>query len=170
MIEFQKSWLPHAHVLIKLCVADNTVTVDQIDQLISAQIPSTHPLLYETVTNTMLYGPCNERCIVDGEFSKHFPKDFQETTTLRPKGYPLYKQHDNGRLVEKLSLIATPFHIVHIWVRNYHCHINFEACISIRSVKYQHKYIYKGYDSANVRVTTLSVISLNWSIFQLQLC
>ena len=160
VIEFQKRGLPHAHVLIKLAGADDIVTVDQVDQLISAEIPdpNTHPLLYETVSNTMLHGPCNERCIVDGECSKHFPKDFQETTILDPKGYPRYKRPDNGRFVEKNGHVFTNRHVVPYCPylsQKYNCHINFEACISIRSVKYQHKYVYKGYDCANVKVTQI---------------
>ena len=34
----------------------------------------------------------------------------------------------------------------------YNCHINTEICTSINSVKYIFKYIYKGYDCANINI------------------
>jgi hypothetical protein len=34
----------------------------------------------------------------------------------------------------------------------FNCHINVEACGSIKAVKYLFKYIYKGYDRASVAV------------------
>lgn len=35
----------------------------------------------------------------------------------------------------------------------YNAHINVESCASIKSVKYLYKYVYKGYDCTNVKVT-----------------
>ena len=37
-------------------------------------------------------------------------------------------------------------------LRTFNCHINVEACGSIKSVKYLFKYIYKGHDRASVAV------------------
>jgi hypothetical protein len=37
-------------------------------------------------------------------------------------------------------------------IRTFNCHINVEACINIKSVKYLFKYIYKGNDRASVAV------------------
>ena len=34
----------------------------------------------------------------------------------------------------------------------YQCHINVECCISIKSVKYIHKYIHKGHDCTTVQL------------------
>jgi hypothetical protein len=34
----------------------------------------------------------------------------------------------------------------------YNCHINVEACSSIKAVKYQFKYVYKGHDQASFLV------------------
>ena len=36
--------------------------------------------------------------------------------------------------------------------KKYKAHINLEACISIKSVKYIFKYVYKGHDCANIEV------------------
>jgi hypothetical protein len=37
-------------------------------------------------------------------------------------------------------------------IRSFNCHINVEACNSIKSVKYLFKYIYKGHDRPSVAV------------------
>jgi hypothetical protein len=34
----------------------------------------------------------------------------------------------------------------------YNCHINVEACCSIKSIKYIYKYIYKGHDNASFSI------------------
>ena len=34
----------------------------------------------------------------------------------------------------------------------YNAHINVELCSTVKSVKYLYKYIYKGYDCANVQI------------------
>ena len=36
----------------------------------------------------------------------------------------------------------------------YDAHINVEACVSIKSVKYIYKYAYKGHDSANIELSS----------------
>ena len=35
----------------------------------------------------------------------------------------------------------------------FNCHLNVEVCSSIKSIKYLHKYIYKGHDAASVIIT-----------------
>ena len=37
-------------------------------------------------------------------------------------------------------------------LRAFDCHINVEACSSIKSVKYLFKYVYKGHDRASIAV------------------
>ena len=72
-IEFQKHGLPHMHLLIFLHPDYKIQDADQVDSIISAEIPDPdlHPLLYETVTTCMLHGPCgdekpNTPCMVEG--------------------------------------------------------------------------------------------------------
>jgi hypothetical protein len=37
-------------------------------------------------------------------------------------------------------------------VLKYNAHINVELCSTIKSVKYLYKYVYKGYDCANIQI------------------
>ena len=158
VIEFQKRGLPHAHILLKFSAADELVTKDDIDSFISAEIPDEqeYPLLHDTIKSCMLHGPCGERCFVDGKCSKGFPKPFAEETTIEENSYPIYRRRNiPEREIKKHGI---PFD--NRWVvpynpflsQKYNCHINVECCNSIRAIKYVHKYVYKGYDCASVRI------------------
>ncbi len=89
VIEFQKRGLPHAHILICLKEEDKIKTVNDVDLLVSAEIPdkNSYKEAYETVTTCMMHGPCgigfpNAPCMVDGKCSKGFPKAFCAETYL----------------------------------------------------------------------------------------
>ena len=106
--EFQKRGLPHMHALIWLHPDDKILDANQVDNIVSAQLPDPDedPLLYETVTNCMLHGPCGALkpkapCMVDNKCSKHYPKEFNETTIYGEHGYPQYARPNNGRTVRK---------------------------------------------------------------------
>ena len=106
MIEFQKRGLPHAHMLIHLDAEDKLRDSNDIDSLISAEIPdqNEHPALYDTIKSCMVHGPCghlnpNSVCMVDGKCSKGFPKEFKETTAANIDGYPHYRRRQDGRTV-----------------------------------------------------------------------
>jgi hypothetical protein len=107
-IEFQKRGLPHMHLLIFLDPADKIHDANDIDSIVSAQLPDpiTQPLLYETVTSSMVHGPCGDakpkaKCMVDKKCSKRYPKQFREHTVINQNGYPDYARPDNGRTVQK---------------------------------------------------------------------
>ena len=107
-IEFQKRGLPHMHLLIFLHPDDKIYDANQVDNIVSAQLPdpTLEPLLYQTITNCMLHGPCgaekpNTPCMVDGRCSKRYPKQFNENTVYGENGYPQYARPNNGRTVVK---------------------------------------------------------------------
>lgn len=104
VIEFQKRGLPHIHLLIFLKRPFKLLTPEDIDSCIRARWPDpvTEPLLFETVQSCMVHGPCGTHnlaapCMENGKCTKHYPKDFQETTTVQDDGYPLYARPNDGR-------------------------------------------------------------------------
>ena len=102
-IEFQKRGLPHVHLLLVFAEENKPSTVDDIDRLVSAQIPDPerNPKLYSTVTKFMMHGPCgdlNPKCPcmedkADGNpgqkhCSKKYPRDFLDVTDMSKDGHP----------------------------------------------------------------------------------
>ena len=96
--------------------------------------------------------------------TKHFPKDFNEMTSLTD-GYPLYRRLPGPHAVVRRRLHGpTPIykdfvidnrHVVpynKFLTLKYNAHINVEVCTSVSAVKYIYKYIYKGYDCAQVEI------------------
>jgi hypothetical protein len=78
-VEWQKRGLPHAHILIWLI---EKVTPDQIDAVISAEIPDVDidPDLFAVVIKHMIHGPRgflnnNSPCMSDGKCTKRYPRD-----------------------------------------------------------------------------------------------
>jgi hypothetical protein len=158
-IEGQFRGLKHAHILLLLTI---TLSVDDIDSLISAQIPDPEekPELFQAISKYMLHGPCgpafpNSPCMEKGVCSKGYPKNFQERTVLPDgaHGYPLYARPDNGRIIEKNG-----FKFDNRWVVPYNafltekfdCHINVEFIGSFLTIKYVYKYVHKGADVSTV--------------------
>lgn len=89
-------------ILIK---ADKPRTVEDIDKLISAELPdkTKYPQAYETVLHNMVHGPCGRinpkcPCMVKNEItkitncSKQFPKPFASATVINANGYPTYQR------------------------------------------------------------------------------
>lgn len=75
----------------------NKITPDQIDDVISAEIPdaAADSGLFEVVTKNMIHGPCgalntNSPCMVDGKCTKRYPYNLIKETVTGNDGYPLY--------------------------------------------------------------------------------
>ncbi|XP_047129685.2 uncharacterized protein LOC100201102 [Hydra vulgaris] len=160
VIEFQKRGLPHVHILLHFVNADKLETAEDIDSLISAEIPdpAVDPELFDIIKSCMIHGPCgilnpNSPCMKDGKCTKKFPKEFNPHTVAIFNGYPRYRRVDNGRIVNiKGNQVDNRWVVPYNpWLsKKYQAHINVEACMTIKSVKYLYKYIYKGHDCANV--------------------
>ncbi|XP_055307038.1 uncharacterized protein LOC129571291, partial [Sitodiplosis mosellana] len=161
-IEWQKRGLPHAHILIWLV---RKISPDQMDSIISAEIPSEvdDSRLYAVVTKNMIHGPCgefnpNSPCMIDGKCSKRFPRELISETITGNDGYPLYRRrspNDNGHTAT-LKIRNRDVTVDNRWVVPYspllsnifEAHINVEYCNSVKSIKYICKYVNKGGDMA----------------------
>ena len=159
-IEFQKRGLPHVHLLLFLHPDNKYPSSDEIDQIISAEIPSQQddPELYSLVKNHMVHGPCGtlnlgSPCMEKGKCSRFYPKMFQPHTILDADGFPVYRRRNNGHTIEKNGVIIDNRYIVPYnprLLRKYQAHINIEWCNQSTSIKYLFKYINKGYDRVTV--------------------
>ncbi|XP_018574798.1 uncharacterized protein LOC108913690, partial [Anoplophora glabripennis] len=175
VIEFQKRGLPHCHNLLILRDQDKLTDPRRIDALISAEIPDPQlePELYEIVTSFMVHGPCGELnpesvCMVNGQCSKKYPKEFSEFTVISEKGQVIYKRPNNGRT---LTIRANNRNCIldNRWIvpynpyilLKYKCHINIEACATTQCVKYLYKYLFKGVDLALVRINVENQANYN---------
>ena len=84
-IEFQKRGLPHAHILIILKPSCKIKTVEKIDEIVCAEIP-TDTILREIVLKCMIHAKCGEdplaHCRKNGKGCKYgFPKPYVEHTS-----------------------------------------------------------------------------------------
>ena len=159
-IKYQKRGLPHMHLLIFLEDEHKIWVIEQIDAFISAQIPDpiAHPQLYDAVSRYMIHNCSPQCCVENGRCKKNFPKSFCEQTVMKDDGYPEYARPDNGRTIQKVinnnaevytneQVIPHPRELI----VEFNSHINLEVCASIKSIKYVHKYIYKGPDHATLQ-------------------
>lgn len=159
-VEFQKRGLPHAHILVFLHSNSKYRHPDDIDKIISAEIPNKYddPELFEVVTSFMIHGPCGSQnpkspCMRNGKCTKYFPKKIVDKTALDPDGYPLYRRRDTGVYVKKGESFLDNRYVVSYnktLLLKYNSHINVEWCNQARSIKYLFKFINKGHN----RVTT----------------
>ena len=160
-IEFQKRGLPHAHMVLFLADADKPRTAQDVDQLVSAEIPDpqAQPEFHETVKRHMMHGPCGELdphcvCMENGECKKNFPKPLQQQTEVNVNGYPLYRRRGQHRAQLRRHTVNDSWvvpHNPHLLMK-FNCHMNVEVCTTVRSVKYIFKYIHKGNDAAHVEI------------------
>ncbi|CAN1128780.1 hypothetical protein LINPERPRIM_LOCUS22310 [Linum perenne] len=151
--EFQKRGLPHAHMLVFLSAEDKIHSTEQIDSIISAEIPDIKedPWCYDLVTKFMFHGPCgalnsNAPCTIDRKCNKHFPKAFCICTAIDVDGFPRYRRSDNGRSVTKNGAELDNQYVVpynRYLLLRFDAHINVEFCNKSRAIKYLFKYINK---------------------------
>jgi len=156
-IEFQKHGLPHTHILVFLKSKYRCVKAEQIDKIISVEIPDkdVEPELFNIVTSLMIHGPCGPQnkgspCMdKKKKCTKHFPKKFVEHTVIDQDRFPVYRRRDNGASVKKGESFADNRFVVpynKVLLLKYKAHINVEWCNQTRSIKYLFKYVNKGND------------------------
>ncbi|XP_052297322.1 uncharacterized protein LOC127902450 [Citrus sinensis] len=122
---------------------------DHIDKIISAEIPDLNvdPDGYNAVNKFMIHGPCGKHnshspCMMQDKCTKHFPKKFNDQTTVDTNGFPVYKRRNTGIHVEKKGVFldnryVVPYH--RNLIVKFDAHINVEICNYSRSVKYLFK-------------------------------
>jgi hypothetical protein len=105
--EYQKRGLPHIHLLLIFPRAQKVTIVEDIDRLVSAELPSIeNSELFDIVTKCLLHGPCgrdypNARCMVDERCKKRYPRAYCEATTQGEDGYAVYRRRNDGRTFQK---------------------------------------------------------------------
>ena len=111
VIEFQKRGLPHAHILTIMADEDRPKTSDQVDQIVSAELPpSPYELgiseeekirrkpLWDIVLNNMIHGPCGAQnpkapCMENNKCTNNFPKPFQLASMVdEQSSHPIYRR------------------------------------------------------------------------------
>ncbi|CAN1310077.1 hypothetical protein LINPERPRIM_LOCUS27942, partial [Linum perenne] len=173
-IEFQKRGLPHVHILVWLANNAKLETQEQIDQIISAQLPNPteDPIGYASVTKFMIHGPCGidnpkSPCMVDDKCKKKFPKAYNTETISDRHGYTLYKRemtkitvNKSGKYIDNRYVVPYNRHLI----IKYQAHINIEICHKGQLIKYLFKYITKGPDRQTVVAETTSHLPETCSI------
>ena len=165
-IEFQKRGFPHAHICLILSDADKPKESEQVDKIVSAELPgrTSNPRLFSIVTKCMIHGRCgafnrNATCMVDGICNKKFAKAFREQTNVNVSGYPSYRRGQSPLWKNKTGHPVDNRWVVpcNKWLTlKYNAHINVEVCRSLAVVSYLFKYTYKGYHCASVHVAQKS--------------
>ncbi|CAN1128783.1 hypothetical protein LINPERHAP2_LOCUS4846 [Linum perenne] len=145
---------PEVEYMISLLLEEDKIhSTEQIDSIISAEIPDIKedPWCYDLVTKFMFHGPCgalnsNAPCTIDRKCNKHFPKAFCICTAIDVDGFPRYRRSDNGRSVTKNGAELDNQYVVpynRYLLLRFDAHINVEFCNKSRAIKYLFKYINK---------------------------
>ncbi|KAK9203752.1 hypothetical protein WN943_014008 [Citrus x changshan-huyou] len=118
---------------------------------------------YQDVNKFMIHGPCGKHnshspCMMQDKCTKHFPKKFNDQTTVDTNGFPVYKRRNTGIHVEKKGVFldnryVVPYH--RNLIVKFDAHINVEICNYSRSVKYLFKYVHKGSDRTTATMESI---------------
>jgi len=143
-VEFQKRGLPHAHILIKF--RDDCVTPDDIDSVVSAEIPSNASdaalvrkfMMHNHPSISAEPSKYCQRVEADGSRACRFkyPHSLQPTTTIDDEGRIHYRRRKSG------DEMVVPHNLP--LLRKFQCHINFEVANTSHIFQYLFKYIHKG--------------------------
>ncbi|CAN6900442.1 unnamed protein product [Brassica oleracea] len=136
-IEFQKRGLPHAHILLWLGNSIRTLSAEEVDEVISAELPNKEedPTAYDLVTKHMIHGPCGlfnpkSPCMENYVCTKKYPRPYNDNTSIDKSGYVLYRQrrNDNACTLKAGTVLDNTFVVPHNikLLKKYEAHINVE--------------------------------------------
>jgi len=165
VIEYQLRGLPHAHIV--LSVEEPPQTAEDIDSLISCELPQSPGPLRDAVLMHMLHN-CNRSCHPDDpdqECIKGCPWPFQEDTTFDARGYPHHRRRPCGGSCPNCAAKRAVY-----GRRNVCCnrliveyapsvllrwdgHANVRFAGSVNLFEYLYKYLFKGPDKTRYDVT-----------------
>src|SRR5260221_11338687 len=129
--------------------------------------PQRYPKLYAVVTSQMIHQCSPQRCLnAQKKCAKRFLKAFCPETVIGENQYPSYARPQDGftytgqRRNAPGQQTNNTFTNQHVIPYNPHlsmllgCHVNVEFCANLLgSIKYIHKYIYKGPDHATIIIS-----------------
>ena len=170
-LEFQVRGLPHVHILLFLNRDIDFKEAETIDQYMRAELLTDEEdpdgTINEIVKSNMVHGPCGHinpeaPCMKVDEktgqktCSKGFPKPFCDSTFVNEDNFAQYRRRDNRKFTKRVN--GRDVELDNSWIvpyspfllKTFDAHINVEVCASVHSVKYIHKYIYKGQDRVTV--------------------
>ncbi|XP_072065706.1 uncharacterized protein [Arachis hypogaea] len=137
-IEFQKRGLPHTHILLFLHQDDKFPTGEDIDRIISAEIPNkvNDPIFYKAAKKHVMHGLCgsirkDSPYMENGQCMRHFPKRFVVSTTIDEDSYSIYWCRGDGKTITKSGVEHDNRYVVphnRKLLLKYGAHINVEWC------------------------------------------
>ena len=153
VVEFQYRGLPHVHILLIFDSADAQLSEEQIDDLVSAEIPTQEGELRQKVLRHMIHNDCeaNRGCMCcqrTGRCRWRFPRALNARTVWADDGlYPNYRRRGRAGMVTMPDGRNNTRQVNDRWVSTYNpyllskydCHINVEVCASLEAVKYLYK-------------------------------
>ena len=189
-IEWQFRGWPHVHCM--LILARKLLSAQQIDGVVSAEIPDpvAHPELHALVTDLHIHGPfcdeiepiarCRQRKKDKNNCRFRFPKDPQMFTVVCSNQFPLYRRRSRFTALVKGRTVSDEWVVPHnaLLLLRYRCHINLEICTHLKVTKYCYKYVFKRPDETAIVIDeiehfltsrVLSVSEAVWRILGLRL-
>nr|GEV29147.1 DNA helicase [Tanacetum cinerariifolium] len=163
-IEFQKRSLPYCHTLLWIHDAARVHRDEDIDMYVSAELPSkeTDHECYTIVSELMMHVPCrlacpSAPCTPNGvDYKKHFPKEYCNRTYTDKDGFVHYRRRDTSAAVLKQHVELDNRYVVPYnreLLTTFYAHINVEYYGWTMLIKYLFKYISKGTDRIDARIS-----------------
>ena len=154
VVEFQKRGLPHAHLALR--VEPQPLTTDQIDEVISAEVPpesEDNRRYRELVLRHMIHHHSHACLDENRHCRKKFPKPLVERTYIDDRGYVHYRR----RSPEDQWVVPHNRHLLLLL----ESHFNVEVSCTVNLIMYLYKYIFKGPDRARY----LYIVHGSWYYF-----